>query len=84
MPSINPKIAVLAITVTTITACGAWVGANLEESQKVKKIQDEGLPLKISRLRSTREALVARRDEIESKIRSFQQQQQQQQHQEQQ
>ncbi|RVD86687.1 uncharacterized protein DFL_004950 [Arthrobotrys flagrans] len=77
MPSINPKIGILAVAVTAITACGAWVGANLEESQKVKKIQEESLSLKISRLRSTREALVARRNEIESKIMSFQQQQQQ-------
>ncbi|KAK6511974.1 hypothetical protein TWF481_000872 [Arthrobotrys musiformis] len=76
MANINPKIAILAAAVTAITACGAWVGANLEESQKVKNIQEESLPLKISRLRSTRETLVNQRNEIESKIVSFQQQQQ--------
>ncbi|KAK6508072.1 hypothetical protein TWF506_010178 [Arthrobotrys conoides] len=76
MPGVNPKIGVLAVAVTAITACGAWVGANIEESQKVKKIKEESLPLKISRLRSTREVLVARRNEIESKILSFQQEQQ--------
>lgn len=57
MPSINPKIGILAVAVTAITACGAWVGANLEESQKVKKIQEESLSLKISRYRKSKSRL---------------------------
>ncbi|KAK6348761.1 hypothetical protein TWF730_009532 [Orbilia blumenaviensis] len=52
MPNFNPRLGILAVAVTTITACGAWVGANLEESQKVKQIQEESLPLKISRYKS--------------------------------
>ncbi|KAK6526673.1 hypothetical protein TWF281_009877 [Arthrobotrys megalospora] len=75
MANINLNKGILAVGVTVITACGAWVGANLGESQKVKQIQEESLSQKISRLRSTRETLVARRNEIESKILSFQQQQ---------